>query len=106
VRWPLELLVDACQCTSRHSLLLDLLGWRAASGPEQLRDSGRSHGCLHDEVSILLSTSLQVTVDDSLWMILNLYLLSLEYCRWRLNLLLFPLARSIKADCEETRQSS
>jgi hypothetical protein len=46
-------------------------GPRAASGPEELRDSERSHGYQLDAVAVWFQSLPQVTVDDSQRSILN-----------------------------------
>jgi hypothetical protein len=74
-------------------------GPRAASGPEELRDSERSHGCRRDAATVCFQSLPQIMVDDSTRSVLA----QLRIGPW--NHTVEPVAPSIKANGEETRQS-
>jgi hypothetical protein len=79
----------------------------AASGPEKLRDSERSHGCRRDAVTVCFQYLVpQVTVSDDSTYCSELALLHSEL-GVAIRILPFELwPSSIKADGKETRQSS
>ena len=82
-------------------------GQLAASGPEELRDSEWSHGCRRDAVTVCFQYLVpQVTVCDDSTIYSDSALLDSEL-GVETRLLPFELGtKSIKADGEETRQSS
>ncbi len=84
-----------------------LWGSRAASGPEELRDSEQSHRCRRDTVAFRFQYLVpQVTVSDDSTINSELALLHSEL-HVAIRILPFALCpRVLKADCEETRQSS
>ena len=84
-----------------------LWGPRAAGGPEELRDSELSHGCRRDAVTVCFQYLVpQVTVSDDSTIYSDSALLDSEL-GVETRLLPFELGtKSIKADGEETRQSS
>ncbi len=79
----------------------------AASGPEELRDSELSHGCRRDAVTGCFQYLVpQVTVSDDSTIYSELALLHSELVV-AIRILPFELwPRVLKADGEETRQSS
>ncbi len=84
-----------------------LWGSRAASGPEELRDSEWSYGCRRDSVTVCFQYLVpQVTVSDNSTIYSELALLHSEL-DVAIRILPFELwPRVLKADGEETRQSS
>ncbi len=79
----------------------------AVSGPEELRDSEWSHGCRRDAVTVRFQYLVpHVTVSDISTIFLK-RLRPIQNRTLRFELLPFELGTgSIKADGEETRQSS
>ena len=82
-------------------------GQRVAGGPEELRDSEQSHGCRRDTVTVCFQYLVpQVTVCDDSTIYSELALLHSEL-GVEIRILPFELwPRVLKADGEETRQSS
>jgi hypothetical protein len=105
---------DHGQCTSRgsyastHAHLSTACVWEplAASGPGELRDSERSHGCRRDTVTVCSQYPVpQVTVSDDSTCYSELAQLHFEL-GFAVRILPLSCGQSIKADGVETRQSS